>query len=135
VTVARGALRVLLAGWWTVRAARAVRSQLARHALAPIVVPAVPASLSAAGPRAVHAVLRWSRAPCLERATVLQAWYLAHGWPRDVVLGVQGSAEFGAHAWLDGTSGGAGYAEVTRRPPNALRVRRRTRVRESARSR
>jgi hypothetical protein len=99
------------------------------------VVPAVPPSLAASGPRAVQAVLRWSRASCLERATVLQAWHLAHGRPCDVVLGVRGSSEFGAHAWLDGTSGGAGYAELTRRPPSALLMRRRARVRESARSR
>jgi hypothetical protein len=128
-------LRALLAGWWTVRAGRAVRSQLARHALKPVVVPGVPVSLAGSGPRAVEAVLRWRRAPCLERATVLQAWHLAHGRPRDVVVGVRGPDSFGAHAWLDGAAGGAGYTELLRRPPSALVVRGRTRVRESSRSR
>jgi len=127
MTSARRALRALRAGWWTLMAIRAVRSQLAHHALAPVVVPEVPASLAASGTRAVEAVLRWRRATCLERATVLQAWHLAHGRPRDVVLGVRGSAEFGAHAWLDGASGGIGYAELVRRPPTALVMRRRTR--------
>ena len=135
MSAGRRVLRALLAGWWTVRAARAVRSQLARHALTPVVVPAVPASLAGSGPRAVEAVLRWRRAPCLERATVLQAWDLAHGRPRDVVVGVRGPASFGAHAWLDGAASGAGYTELLRRPPTALVVRGRARVRESPRSR
>jgi hypothetical protein len=135
VSGGRRLLRALRAGWWTLRAVRAVSSQLARHALTPVVVPAVPAALAGSGPRAVEAVLRWRRAPCLERATVLQAWHLAHGRPRDVVVGVRGSAEFGAHAWLDGAAGGAGYTELLRRPPSALVVRRRARVRGSARSR
>jgi hypothetical protein len=135
VTVARRALRAVGAAWWTLKAVRAVRSQLAQHALAPVVVPAVPASLAASGTRAVEAVLRWRRAPCLERATVLQAWHLAHGRPRDVVLGVRGSTEFGAHAWLDGTAGGAGYAELVRRPPTALTVRQGARLRGSGRNR
>ena len=120
---ARRALWIVRAGWWTRKALRAVRPQLAQHALAPVVVPAVPASLAATGPRAVEAVLRCGRASCLERATVLQAWHLAHGRPRDVVLGVRGPAAFGAHAWLDGTAGGSRYAEVVRRAPSALVMR------------
>jgi hypothetical protein len=33
---------------------------------------------------------------------VLQRWRAAHGEPRDVVVGVRGTAAaFGAHAWLD----------------------------------
>jgi hypothetical protein len=127
VSGGRRVLRALLAGWWTVRAARAVKVQLARHALTPVFVPAVPTSLAGSGPRVVAAVLRWLRAPCLERATVLQAWHLAHGRPRDVVVGVRGSAEFGAHAWLDGAAGGAGYTELLRRPASALVVRGRAR--------
>jgi hypothetical protein len=127
VTAARRALRAVRAGWWTLKAVRTISSQLAQHALAPVVVPAVPASLAASGPRAVEAVLRWRGASCLQRATVLQAWHLAHGRPRDVVLGVRGSAAFGAHAWLDGTAGGTGYAELVRRPPTALVMRRRAR--------
>jgi hypothetical protein len=135
MTAAPRAVRAVRAGWWTLKALRAVRSQLAQHALARVVVPAVPASLAASGPRAVEAVLRWRGASCLQRATVLQAWHLAHGRPLDVVLGVRGSAAFGAHAWLDGTAGGTSYAELVRRRPGELVTRRRARVRGPVRSR
>jgi Transglutaminase-like superfamily len=135
VTAVRRAVRAVRAGWWTLRALRDVRSQLAQHALAPIVVPALPVSLAASGPRAVETVLRWRGASCLQRATVLQAWYVGQGRPRDVVLGVRGPASFGAHAWLDGSAGGSGYEELVRRTPSALVMRRRVPLRESLRSR
>jgi Transglutaminase-like superfamily len=127
------AARALRAGWWTMRAGHAVRSQLGDHALAPVAVPAVPAPL-ATGPRVVEAVLRARRASCLERAIVLQAWFLARGRPRDVVIGVRPSADFDAHAWLDGERSGAGYGELLRRPPTDLVLSRRHGIRGSRRS-
>jgi Transglutaminase-like superfamily len=135
VRVGQRALRALRAGWWTARATRAAGSDLGRHALAPVAIPAVPPSLAAGGRRVVEAVLRLQRASCLERAVVLQAWHLAHGRARDVVIGVRCSAGFEAHAWLDGESGGTGYAELLRRPPTALVVRSRPGIRGSRRSR
>ena len=125
------ALRALRAGWWTLRATRAASSELARHALTPVVMPAVPPSLAAGGRLAVEAVLRLQRASCLERAVVLQAWYLAHGVTRDVVIGVRSPSGFKAHAWLDGESCASGYAELLRRPPTALVMRGRPGVRGS----
>ena len=131
----RRALRAVRAGWWAVRAARAVSAQLERHALAPVAVPVVPAALATCGTRAVEAALRARGASCLQRAIVLQAWHLAHGVRRDVVVGVRPSADFDAHAWLDGERPGAAYGELLRRPPTALVVRRRPGLRESRRSR
>jgi hypothetical protein len=135
VTTRHRALRAVRAGWWTLKATHAVKVALARHALTPVVVPAVPTSRAAGGLRAVEAVLRVRRASCLERAVVLQAWHLADGLARDVVIGVRSSSGFEAHAWLDGECGGTGYAELLRRPPSAVVVRRRRGVRGSRPSR
>lgn len=60
---------------------------------------------------------------CLVRSLVLQAWDVAHGRPRDLLIGVTApGAEFRAHAWLDGDcpSASAGFEEITRRPPPTL---------------
>jgi hypothetical protein len=135
VTVGHRALRAVRAGWWAADALRAVRRELAQHALSPVHIPAVPPWLAGSGRRAVGAILRMRRASCLERAVVLQAWHLAHGRARDVVIGVRGPSEFEAHAWLDGERGGAGYAELLRRPPATLRMRRRPGIRGSRPSR
>ena len=134
MTAARRGVDLVRAGWWALRATRAVGGQLARHALAPVVVPPMPGSAAGRGLRGVQAVLRWRRARCLERATVLQAWYLARGLPRDVVIGVRrAEAAFEAHAWLDGDPGSEGYVELVRRPPTALVMT--PRLRGSRRSR
>jgi hypothetical protein len=68
--------------------------------------------------RGVRAALNRRGHRCVERALVLQAWYAAHGDPRDVVVGVTApGADFSAHAWLDGDEPCAGerFAELTRR--------------------
>jgi hypothetical protein len=69
--------------------------------------------------RRVRGVLRGARATCLERALLLQAWYLAQGEKRDLVIGVTAPSQgFAAHAWLDGDAPchGDRFHELTRRP-------------------
>ena len=61
-----------------------------------------PPRLPGRAERGVRAALRRLPATCLERAVVLQAWEAAQGRPRDVLIGVTGTEEFRAHAWLEG---------------------------------
>jgi Transglutaminase-like superfamily len=50
-------------------------------------------------------VLRRRPHTCLERALVLQRWEATQGRAVEVIIGVRGSsAEFAAHAWLEGES-------------------------------
>ena len=64
---------------------------------------------------ALRALRRTSRAAmmrrtdliCLERALVQQAWGIAQGDPREVVIEVNGTGDrFAAHAWLEGEPDG-----------------------------
>jgi hypothetical protein len=64
-------------------------------------------------------MMRLARPSCLVRARVLQAWYLAHGRVRDIVIGVTApSAGFAAHAWLEGDPPchSEGFTELMRQP-------------------
>ena len=111
----------LRAAWWTVRAARRARRQLAHGSLDNLVLPAVP-PLPYEGRRAVGAVLRRRSDTCLVRASVRQAWDAAHGVPRDLVIGVTAPGSgFKAHAWLDGDPPcqSEGFHELLRRPPRS----------------
>jgi hypothetical protein len=75
--------------------------------------PAVPPSASAG----VRGLLRLAPATCLERAVVLQRWYLAQGTKVDVVIGVDRTGgRFRAHAWLAGDSAAVGFREIARLP-------------------
>jgi Transglutaminase-like superfamily len=108
----------LRAAWWAARSTRRLRgiqsgSFPPAAALPP--VPGVPASAR----RGVSLSLRLSKATCLVRAVVLQAWYLAHGEERDLVVGVTAPSQgFSAHAWLDGDPPchSEGFHELMRRP-------------------
>lgn len=104
------------AGWQVLRLRRLLRLGMPE----PGVVPAPP---RAAGDdrRPVLAVLRRTKATCLVRSLVLQAWDGAHGIERDVVIGVTGSADFQAHAWVDGDPSGTAtdgteFTELVRVP-------------------
>ncbi len=48
----------------------------------------------------------------------MQAWNAAHGDRRDLVIGVTGSRDFKAHAWLDGdpASESDEFTELHRHP-------------------
>jgi hypothetical protein len=106
------------AAWWAVLATRRARS-VDLSAPIPPQLPPVP-DVSPAAVRGVKGSLRLARATCLTRAIVLQAWLLAQGDSRDLVIGVTRPGEqFGAHAWLDGEEAchEAGFHELARRPP------------------
>nr|WP_281372907.1 lasso peptide biosynthesis protein [Kineococcus aurantiacus] len=77
-----------------------------------------PPDLPAAGLGAVEAVLRRRGATCLQRCLVVQAWLLAHGQPREVVVAASVADGFAAHAWLDGhdEDESSTYRELTRVP-------------------
>jgi hypothetical protein len=101
-------------------AARSIRSAGRVHMSAPFPaqLPAVPA-LPPTARRGVEATLRVARAKCLVRAIVLQAWLLAHGDERDLVIGVTRPGDsFAAHAWLDGDEQchPTPFHELTRHP-------------------
>jgi hypothetical protein len=100
------------------RALRIVRKELPAGRWESIVLPRVP-RLPGSAKRGVEAVLRRTGASCLPRAIVRQAWFAAHGSPRDLVVGVTSpSAGFEAHAWLEGDAPchTEGYRELLRRP-------------------
>ena len=89
------------AAWWAARSIHRARRTSLRSA-PPTSLPRVPA-VPAGAKRGVSLSLRLSRSTCLVRAVVLQAWYLAQGEERDLVIGVTvPSRGFAAHAWLDG---------------------------------
>jgi hypothetical protein len=106
----------------TVRAFRWTRRELVplRHELDLRGLDARPGQAPALAGRArigVEWALRSRRATCLERALILQSWYLARGIHRTIVVGVGlGDHDFAAHAWLEGEDDG-GHRELTRLEP------------------
>lgn len=106
----------LNAARWADRSLRAVRRELPTDGLRTRVVP--PPDLPGTALEAVEAVLRRRGATCLQRCLVVQAWLLAHGQPREVVVAASVSDGFAAHAWLDGhdEDESATYRELTRVP-------------------
>jgi transglutaminase superfamily protein len=113
----RSRLRAVRAASWALRAGWAARRQLGAGKMPPLDLPPVPRLPATAG-WAVHAALRPRVFTCLVRAAVRQAWDAAHGWRRDLIIGVRTPGEnFAAHAWLDGDDprAGEGYHELLRR--------------------
>jgi transglutaminase superfamily protein len=111
-------VQTLRAALWAVLALRRTRRALKRGPVTEIRVGRPPALPPTAG-RGVRAILRRSEPTCLERALVLQAWAVAQGEARDVVIGVNGTGkQFAAHAWLDGDADGerGPYRELMRVP-------------------
>ncbi len=103
---------------WADRALRLIRKRLAGGELtSPASAP--PPGLPASALRGVEALLRRRRHTCLEGALVRQRWLATHGDPRDVVIGVESSSGFAAHAWLDGDGypPAAGFLELKRIAP------------------
>jgi Transglutaminase-like superfamily len=103
------------------RAASRARRRLRRERLDSVMralpeVPNVPVSAE----RGMRAVLARRQDTCLVRAIVRQAWYAAHGEPREMVIGVTAPApDFQAHAWLEGDPPPReeGFEELMRRAP------------------
>jgi hypothetical protein len=107
----------LRAAWWATRAIPRAR-RAGAGTLASAALPGVP-TLPSQAVRGVNAALYLFRVSCLVRARVLQAWYLAHGEARDLVIGVTApSRGFTAHAWLDGDPPchSEGFQELVRQP-------------------
>ena len=109
--------------WWALRALRAARRQLRSTGLAGVRVPR-PGDVSPAAGAGVAAVLARTRATCLTRALVRQAWLAAQASPHDLVIGVRRAGPDGdllAHAWLEGedSAAAAGYVELARHRPRA----------------
>ena len=109
----------LRAAAWTFRELERLRRNLRRSGIgASMVRP--PRRVPQTGARGVYRVLRLRNATCLERSFLLQAWYSAQGFDRDIVIGVTAPAEgFTAHAWLDGdpTEPDGPYRELHRLAP------------------
>lgn len=112
---------LLLAAAWAWVEARHAR-RIVRDGLPPPGSLRRPPPLPAGARRAVTSVLHRMHATCLVEALVLQAWDAAHGWPRDVVIGVTGATDFQAHAWLDGdpSTSNERFAELVRVPPPSV---------------
>lgn len=108
----------LRGAWWAQRAAWRVRRELRARMPEDVRLPAPP-DLPPQATRGVRALLRRRQLSCLEQALVLQRWLAAQGDPRDVVIGVRGAAEFGAHAWVDGEppANEQGFHELVRVRP------------------
>jgi len=89
-----------IAAAWAWRAASRARRQLKHGGLQALSLSPPPARATWRG---VRIVLNRRKLTCLERATVRQRWYSAHGSPRDLVVGVGTNDDaFVMHAWLQG---------------------------------
>lgn len=129
------ALPRVRAGLWSVRAARIARRQLREHGLDGRVALPAPPDVPTTAIGGAKRGLTLTRATCLTRAAVLQAWHAGHGWERELVIGVADPARaLKAHAWLDGDDPGADYTELLRRAPvvDGGQVRTTARTRRSA---
>jgi hypothetical protein len=101
------------AGVWAARELRRLRRALARNGLG-VSVGRPPRRVSANSGRVVMLAARVTRATCLERSLMRQAWLRGRGTMRDVVIGVRSEDDFEAHAWLDGDPDGVDYVEIHR---------------------
>jgi hypothetical protein len=91
--------------WWAALAVRRVRRELPVRPVHEVRLPEPPSAPGRRGERGVRAVIRRLEPSCLERALVLQRWLASRGDPREVVIGVTApTAQFRAHAWLEGES-------------------------------
>jgi hypothetical protein len=123
--------------WATARAAlwawmslRRIRRLLPSAGLEAVVAP--PPRLPAGAGRGVRVVLDRTPATCLERALVLQRWFLSQGRPHDVILGVApAGGTTAAHAWLEGLDpDDHGFTEIHRLgpPPGSIHQRQAARA-------
>jgi hypothetical protein len=105
------------AAWWAFWSARRARTQLREGGLDAVRLQPPP-RLPPSADLGVSVALRVRNDTCLVRAAVRQRWHAAHGSPRDIVIGVRGTApDIAAHAWLDGDPPchSEGFEELLRR--------------------
>lgn len=108
---------------WTLRALRAVRTQLRSMPPGDVRLPVLrhesvgAPEVMRARAGTVRVVLRACGATCLEACVVRQTWLAAAGVRRDVIVGViMPASGFRAHAWLDGDRIPLRFDELTRYP-------------------
>jgi len=106
----------LRAAWWAVLTLRRLRSEISELGLEAHIT--APPELASDGLRGVEGALRRRHATCLERSLILQRWLIAHGASHEVLIGVNGGADWvEAHAWLDRydpATQGEGFRVLTR---------------------
>jgi hypothetical protein len=73
-----------------------------------------PRRVSRKSGQVVILAVRVTRASCLERSLLRQAWLRGRGTMRDVVIGVRSEDKFEAHAWLEGDPDSTGFVEIHR---------------------
>jgi hypothetical protein len=110
-------LHDLRTGVWATRELLRLRASLPTEGVR-VSVRRPPRRMSRNSGRVVMAAARVTRASCLERSLVRQAWLRGRGTDRDVVIGVRSADEFEAHAWIDGDPDGVDYAEIHRIRPS-----------------
>jgi len=116
---ALGPVHDVRAGLWAARELRRLRGALARDGVR-VTVGRPPRRVSRKSGNVVMLAARMTRASCLERSLLRQAWLRGRGTMRDVVIGVRSDDEFGAHAWLDGDPDGVDFVEIHRIGPGSV---------------
>ncbi|MGI9557516.1 MAG: lasso peptide biosynthesis B2 protein [Solirubrobacterales bacterium] len=107
----------LRAAWWALRSARRTRRLLGTEGLDAAIGPPAPPALPDEAARGARAMLSRRGDTCLVRSIVMQSWEAAHGRSPDLIIGVTGTGDFEAHAWLEGEPNEEGeFAELLRRP-------------------
>lgn len=120
---ARFDLPSVRAAGWAAAALRRLRVDLRTEGLDARVPP--PPVLPPHAVQGLALVVRVSRASCLERSLLLQAWLGAHDEPRSVNVGVKedSPAKVEAHAWVSGHEPDPeGYALIRVIQPRANKV-------------
>ena len=113
---ARRAARIVKqarAGAWLAVELRRIRRDLRANGTGATVRPP-PRGLGHSPHPLVLRVAGYSRATCLERSLIRQAWLRAHGEHRAVVIGVRRAESPEAHAWLEGDPDSGRYVEIHR---------------------
>jgi hypothetical protein len=101
----------------TTRAVRRTRSSLKAQPLSKVQPDLSTHDFAGFPGRGARLAFRVTRATCLERALVLQAWHARRGIDHDVVIGFRKDrGSFIAHAWIDigGAPADNGFIELTR---------------------
>lgn len=106
---------------WAARELRRLRGALAHDGVR-VTVRRPPRRVSRKSGKAVMLAARLTRASCLERSLVRQAWLRGRGTTRDVVIGVRSADKFEAHAWLDGDPDAVDYVEIHRIRSGAIQA-------------
>jgi transglutaminase superfamily protein len=114
----RGGWHGMRVALWSAWCCRRVRWQLSHGGIDLIRLSAPPRPADR-DRRIAVAVLRRTRASCLERSLVLQRWHAGQRISRVLLIGVTApSRGFHAHAWLEGDPDGVpGMVVILRRPP------------------